>query len=113
MYLIVRGLDNLKEGYKQRMIAWRHKGMNGTLEERDQFIKQLFFAARFNGRFAIMAAPALKKSQREVLDVLKSKVMREVEKQADETDYDADQKNIYLEAHRKAYESLAEEFGLN
>lgn len=34
-------------------------------------------------------------------------------KQAKETGYDADQTELYVNLHRKAYESLAEEFGFN
>lgn len=113
MYLIVRGLDNFKHGHNQRMIAWRHKGMNGTLEEREFFLKQLFHAARFNGRVAILAAPRLNKSQQEVLDALADNVIPFTTGQAKETGFDDRQTALYVEAHIKAYESLAIQLGLN
>ena len=54
----------------QQMFEFRHKGMNGTPEEREYFLKQIFHGARFNGRMAIAAAPLLGKTQREVFDAL-------------------------------------------
>jgi hypothetical protein len=113
MYLIVRGLDNLMEGHKRGLIEWRRKGMNGTPEERKEFLKALFHGARFNGRWAIWGAHAMKKTQQEVLAILMTKVMDGIAQQAKETGYDAEQTELYIEIHRRAYESLAEEFGLN
>ncbi|SIO34396.1 hypothetical protein SAMN05444166_3946 [Singulisphaera sp. GP187] len=113
MYLVVRGLDNLKTGHLQRMVEWRQKGMNGTPEAREEFLKAVFHGVRFNGRFAIVAAPRLGKTQREMYDTLSASMPSLAAKQAKETGYDAEQIELYVEAHRKAYESLAEEFGLN
>jgi hypothetical protein len=113
MYLIVRGLDNLKEGYKRRMIEWRRKGMNGTPEEQESFLKQLFHGARFNGRLAILAAPRLKKTHQEVFDSLAADVIPFATSQARDTGYDQQQTTLYVDAHTKAYDSLAEQMGLN
>jgi hypothetical protein len=113
MYLIVRGLDNLKEGYKRRLIEWRRKGMNGTPEAREEFLKAIFHGVRFNGRLGILAAPAVGKTQQEMYDQLSASMPCFATKQAKETDYNAEQTDLYVDAHRKAYEALAEEFGLN
>jgi hypothetical protein len=113
IYLIVRGLDNLKEGHKRRMIAWRHKGMNGAPEEREKYLKAIFHGVRFNGRAAIMAARAMGRTQQQVFDQLSASMPGFAANQAKETDYDASQTELYVEAHRMAYASLAEEFGLN
>lgn len=98
---------------EQELFEWRSKGMNGSNEERDYFLKEVFHGVRFNGRVAILAAPSLGKTQQEVLDVLKSKVVEASAEQARETGYDERQTEMYVDAHRRAYESLAEEFGLN
>ena len=39
----------------QQMFEFRNKGMNGTPEEREEFLKAIFHGVRFNGRLAIMA----------------------------------------------------------
>lgn len=97
----------------QQMFEFRHKGMNGTPEEREDFLKQVFHAARFNGRIAVLAAPLLGKSQQEVFDALVANVIPFTTEQAKETDYDDRKTALYVEAHTKAYESLAEQLGLN
>ncbi len=61
----------------------------------------------------IVASAALGKTQQEVLDILKTNVGKAAAEQAKETGFDAKQTDLYLEAHRKAYESLAEEFNLH
>ena len=113
LYLIVRGLDNLKEGYNRRLISWRFDGMNGKPEERDEFLKAIFHGVRFNGRAAILAAPKMGISRRNMFDKLTSSMINFALKQAKETDYNEVQTNLYVEAHRKAYESLAEEFAFD
>jgi hypothetical protein len=98
---------------EQSMFEFRNKGMNGTPEEREDFLKQIFHGVRFNGRVAILAAPLLDKTQREVYDALSATTAPFAAAQAKETGFDAEQTALYVEAHVKAYESLAEEFGLN
>jgi hypothetical protein len=113
MYLFVRGLDNLLEGYKRRLIEWRRKGMNGSPEDRDKFLKEVFHGVRFNGRIGILSASKAGKTQQEMFDQLLSSNLNFAAKQANETGYDIQQSELYVATHRKAYESLAEEFGLN
>jgi hypothetical protein len=86
--------------------------MNGTPTEREEFLKQVFHAARGNAGVLMFAAPFLGKSKQEVLDILMTKVLDATSEQAKETGYDEKQTALYLEAHRKAYESLAEIHGL-
>ena len=97
----------------QEMFEYRNKGMNGTPQEREEFLKRSFHAARFNGQLAILAAPLLGKTKREVFDALSAVMGDFAAGQAKETGYDDKQTELYVDAHRKAYESLAEEFGLN
>jgi hypothetical protein len=94
----------------QQMFEYRKKGMNGTPAEREEFLKASFHAARFNGRMAILAAPFLGKTQREVYDALASIAARFATEQAEETGFDDRQTKQYVEAHVRAYESLAEQF---
>jgi hypothetical protein len=96
---------------EQEMFNYRKRGMNGTPEEREEFLKATFHAARFNGRLAILAASFLGKTQREVFDALAATAAPFAAGQADETGYDDRQKQLYVEAHVRAYESLAEQFG--
>jgi hypothetical protein len=97
----------------QQMFEFRSKGMNGTPEERERFLKEIFHGVRFNGRVAIAAAPLMGKTQKEVYDALSKTMPNFAIEQAKETGYDDRQTELYVEAHRKAYESLAEEFGLS
>ncbi len=87
--------------------------MNSTPRERKAFLAAVFHGVRFNGRVAIMAAKRLGKTQQEVYDELASSMPAFATKQAKETNYDTAQTQLYVDAHRKAYESLAEEFGLS
>jgi hypothetical protein len=96
----------------QYCFEFRNKGMNGTPEEREAFLKQIFHAARGNAQVAIMAAPLLKKTEQEVFDALSSTGLVFAAEQAKETGYDDRQTELYVDAHRKAYESLAERNGL-
>ncbi len=97
----------------QQKFSFRRKGMNGTPVEREDFLKQIFHGVRFNGRVAILAAPILGKSQQEVFDALAATVIPFATEQAKETDYTAEQTALYIEAHTRAYETLAEQMGLN
>jgi hypothetical protein len=96
---------------EQEMFNFRKRGMNGTEAERDDFLKQIFHGVRFNGRVAILAAPLMGKTQREVIDALSATMPGFAKEQANETGYDDRQTKLYVEAHAKAYESLAEQFG--
>jgi hypothetical protein len=58
-------------------------------------------------------APTVCKTQQKVYDQLSASMPGFAAKQAKETDYDTEQTELYVEPHRRAYESLAEEFGLN
>jgi hypothetical protein len=98
---------------EQDMFSFLHKGMNGTPQEREDYLKQIFHGVRFNGRVAILAAPLLGKSKSEVYDALLATTAPFATTQAKETGYDEKQTALYVEAHLKAYESLTEEFGLN
>src|SRR5690242_15165789 len=89
---------------------FRRRSMNGTREEREQFLKQCFDAARFNMRLALLAAADLRHKPR--YDDAVRKILEATARQASETGFDEEQIEIYVETHRKAYESLAEEFGL-
>lgn len=97
----------------QQMFEFRNKGMNGTPVEREEFLKQLFHAARGNGRLAVLAAPLLGKTRQEVFDALAANVIPFATEQAKDTGYDERQTALYVEAHTKAYDSLAEQMGLN
>ena len=46
------------------MFEFRNKGMNGTPEECEHFLKSIFHGVRFNERLAILAAPSLGKTQK-------------------------------------------------
>ena len=113
IYLIVRGFDNLKTGHKQSMITWRSQGMNGTPEEREEFLRSVFHGVRFNGRLAILWAQAAGETEQEMCDKIYVINVQLAARQAKETDYDVEQTELYIEVHRKACESLAEDFSLN
>ena len=53
------------------------------------------------------------KTQREVFDALNATMPGFATEQAEETGYDKRQTEMYVEAHVKAYESLADEFGFS
>jgi hypothetical protein len=95
----------------QQMFEFRKNGMNGTPAERVEFLKATFDAARFNGRIAILAAPLMGKTPREVYDALETTAAKFSAEQAKETGFDDQQTEMHVEAHVKAYESLAEQFG--
>lgn len=94
----------------QKMFEYRKNGMNGTPEEREQFLNEIFHGVRFNARVMILAAPLLGKTGREVYEAnFKTAIPFAIE-QAKETGYDDCQTELYVEAHRKAYETLAEQY---
>jgi hypothetical protein len=95
----------------QQMFEYRKNGMTGTESEREDFLKQIFHGVRFNGRMAILAAPLLGKTEREVFDVMSASAPKFATEQAEETGFDDQQTELYVDAHVKAYESLAEQFG--
>jgi hypothetical protein len=90
---------------------FRRKGMSGSPEEREQFLKKCFHAARFNMRLVLLAAPAVRLKPDYAAAV--NRVLQATAQQARETGFDEDQIALYVDAHRKAYESLAEEFGVS
>ena len=96
----------------QEMFSFRNKGMNGTAEEREEFLKQIFHGVRFNGRVAIAAAPLLGKSQKEVYDALVATTGPFASCRRRKPATMKNKTAQYVEAHIKAYESLAYEFGL-
>jgi hypothetical protein len=97
----------------QKMFEYRKNGMNGTPEERDAFLNEIFRGVRFNGQVAILAAPFYGKTQREVFDIQSARTIEFAREQAEETGFDDRQTALYVEAHRKAYESLGERMGFN
>lgn len=89
---------------------FRRKGMNGTPEEREDFLQRCFYAARFNMRVVLLAAPYLR--QNPEYDKATNRILEAAAQQARETGFDEEQTRLYVDAHRRAYESLAEEFGI-
>jgi len=87
--------------------------MNGTPEERAKFLKSCFHGARFNMRAALLATPILRPgmTQREMYDELVPKVLDNVAEQGRNSGYTAEQLELYINAHRRAYDALAGEFG--
>jgi hypothetical protein len=84
--------------------------MNGTPEEREEFLQRCFYAARFNMRLVLLAAPGLR--HKPEYDEATSRILDATAQQARETGFDDEQTRLYVDTHRRAYESLAEEFGI-
>lgn len=101
------------ESLDHDMREWRVKGMNGSPEERAQFLRSCFHGARFNMRAALLATPILRpgKTQREVFDEIVPKVIENVAEQGRNSGYTDEQIRIYVDAHERAYRALAGEFG--
>jgi hypothetical protein len=97
----------------QDMREWRVEGMNGSPEERAQFLKSCFLGARFNMRVALLATPILRpgKTQREVFDEIVPKVIENVAEQGRNSGYTDEQVKLYVDAHERAYRAFAAEFG--
>lgn len=95
------------------LMEWRSEGMAGTPEQREAFLKQVYQGARFNLRAVLLAAPAIApgKTPRELFESTVPSVLESVAAQARESGFDEEQTALYLETHRAAYRSLAEEFG--
>ncbi len=101
------------ETLDQDMREWRVKGMNGSPEERAEFLKSCFHGARFNMRAALLATPILRpgKTRREVFDEIVPKVIENVAEQGRNSGYTDEQVKLYVDAHERAYRALAGEFG--
>ncbi len=69
---------------EQKMFEFRRNGMNGTPEQREAFLNEIFHGVRFNGQMAVLAAPLLGKTQREMFDVLSAQAIEFAKEQADE-----------------------------
>lgn len=97
----------------ETMLKWRQKGINGTPEEREEFLKQCFYGARFNMRMVLLASNVMfpGKSRREILEGSVPKIMESIADQARESGFSDEQTKEYVDTHQKAYDSLKEEFG--
>ncbi len=93
--------------------AWRVKGMNGSLEERAEFLKSCFHGARINMRAVLLATPILRpeNTPREVFDEMVPKLIESVAEQGRDSGYTDEQVQLFVEAHERAYRALAGEFG--
>lgn len=102
-------LETLDESTRE----WRIKGMNGSPEERAEFLRSCFHAARLNMRVLLLATPILQpyKAQREVFDELVPKVLENVAEQGHDSGFTDEQVELYVDAHKRAYRALAGEFG--
>ena len=93
------------------MREWRHKGINGPPEEREQFLLQCFHGARGVTR-VFLSAVALSgtgRSRKEILDTAVPKLLEVVSRDAKDAGFDDEQTQAYIDVHRRAYDSLAEE----
>ncbi len=95
----------------EQLLKWRQEGMNGTPEQREKFLKEVFHGARGTMRAGLAAASAMNpgKSMRELLDAAVPKMLEFSRQQAIDSGFDEEQTNLFVEAQRKAYESLAED----
>jgi hypothetical protein len=94
---------------KERMLEFCQPGTNRPQEDEEEFRTKILHSIRC-GRVAILAAPMLGKSQKEVYDALMANLAKFAAQQAN--GYDARQAELYVDAHRTAYDSLADQLGL-
>lgn len=104
-------LEQVGRAIDQNVAEWTRTKMSGTPEERAQFLEECYRGARYNGRIAILGAPALGKTHREAFATLPVTFERNAAQEARDAGLDEEQTLLYFQAYRKAYESLAEEFG--
>ncbi|HEU5115919.1 MAG TPA: hypothetical protein VFT74_04515, partial [Isosphaeraceae bacterium] len=90
---------------------WRHKGMNGSPEERELFLGEVFHGARATMRLGLMAATAAspEKSRRQLLEAAVPKMLEFAHQQAIDSGFNEEQTELYIATQKRAYESLEDE----
>jgi hypothetical protein len=96
---------------EERMLELGDQRTNRLQEEQEEFLAKILHGVR-SGRVAILAAPLLGKSRKQVYEALLGNLENLATKQTNETGYDARQTELYVEAHRRAFDSLADQLGL-
>ena len=96
---------------EQFMFEYRNKG-NGSADERRDFLKEEYEGAFVVTKVSVLLAPISGVSQQEMLDRIRTQELQRHASVADEMNYSAQQKEEYLEVHRRAYDDVAKEFGL-
>jgi len=102
--------ENAGKALDEFTYQFRAKGMRGTPKEREAFLKECFHGARFNLRVVISSMPGL--LQKAAYDQVVNNILAATATQARETGFTEEEVALYVNVHRKAYESLAEEFGI-
>lgn len=107
--------EQMGRGVDEYLIKWRQEGMNGSPEDREKFLKEVFHGARGTMRVGLFAAASMNpgKSPKELFDAAVPKMLEMTRKQAADSGFDEEQTELYIETQRQAYKSLAEELGFD